>query len=284
MKAKDITGFKFGMLTAILFNHKIDRRGGSEHHWLFRCDCGNEKVIKKNSVISGKTNSCGCYQYGKPIDFVHPESRLSFIRQVCSAKDIDKKHFMAKALYKCSCGTIKEIVIAKAKNGHTISCGCYAKENPTVLHGLHWHPLYKTFYNIKKRCYEESCKAYRDYGGRGVRICEEWLKNPISFVKWGIDKGWTKGLEVDKDIIPKRLGIPALLYSPEMCSIVTRKDNQNAKRNNRVICFNGVVKNISQWSECVGIDRCTLLNRLKKGWSVDETLMTPLYKRHKIKS
>lgn len=59
-KTRDITQQKFGELTAIRFDHRDNRVKGGQHYWLFRCDCGNEVVLRKNSVTSGNTKRCSC--------------------------------------------------------------------------------------------------------------------------------------------------------------------------------------------------------------------------------
>jgi len=65
-------------------------------------------------------------------------------------------------------------------------------------HGLSHHPLYRIWTYMKSRCYNLNDTAYYDYGGRGIAICEEWKDNPEAFVLWGIDNGWTKGLNIDR--------------------------------------------------------------------------------------
>lgn len=243
--------------------------------------CGDKSSVAGNLLFMSKL---------KKIDYVPDGSRLKFIKQtVFTAPDnrqrwaMGEKQIMAKALYQCDCGTTKEVVCAKVKSGHTRSCGCWAKDTPVTKHGYYHHPLYKTFYNIKKRCCDPDNDAYPAYGGRGVKICEEWLKDPIAFVKWGITKGWRSGLQVDKDIIPEKLKIPALLYSPEMCCLATRKEQMNSTRANRKLELNGVIKNLCQWSEITGIDRLTISERLRRGWSVERALTEPVknYKKRK---
>jgi len=86
------------------------------------------------------------------------------------------------------------------------------------------HPLYQVWAGIKDRCYNTNCKTFNRYGGRGVVICEEWKNNFKKFYDWAINNGWEQGLEIDKDVKAKELGIPPLLYSPEMCCFVTKKN------------------------------------------------------------
>jgi len=74
-------------------------------------------------------------------------------------------------LYQCQyCGKEFEAQIHHIKNGETKSCGCL-----TSTHGLTKHRLYKTWYQMKARCYNEKNLNYKDYGGRGIQVCERWL-------------------------------------------------------------------------------------------------------------
>lgn len=144
-------------------------------------------------------------------------------------------------------------------------------------HGLSRHPLNNTWASIRARCNNPKSKKYIDYGARGVRICDEW-NDFVSFYEWCITNGWKAGMQIDKDLIPRKLGVPALLYSPDMCSIITCKENQNAKRNNRVIEYNGVSMTMADWAREIGVGRHLLWQRLKKGWSVRKAIETPLNK------
>lgn len=181
----------------------------------------------------------------------------------------------------CKCGNIKEINMYKIIHGETLSCGCLLK-NATHLfkHGLIKHPLYSVWNGIKRRCESVKNKDYMNYGGRGVRMCSEWVNNPENFIKWAQENGWKKGLQIDKDIIPKRLGIPPLLYSPEMCSIVTPKINSRTLRHNRLVEYNGETKTIAEWAEILNMPFWTIHSRLNKGKSAKEAL-TP-YDKTKI--
>lgn len=124
-------------------------------------------------------------------------------------------------------------------------------------HGLHDHNLYTIWQGIKARCYNKNEPVYHLYGGRGVTMCEDWLSNPENFIKWALENGWAKGMQIDKDI--KGDG---LVYSPGSCSIVTSKENNNNRRNNKIIEYKGERKTLAQWSESTGIPYHTLYNRV----------------------
>lgn len=140
-------------------------------------------------------------------------------------------------------------------------------------HGLSGTPLYDLWATIKNRCYNKNEPIYKEYGARGVRMCNEWLNNPVAFIEWAKRNGWKKGLQIDKDIIATKLGLPPLLYAPDRCQFVTPKINGTATRKSRYIEYNGVTKTLAQWSDELGISRTTILMRLDiYGYSVEQAL------------
>lgn len=134
---------------------------------------------------------------------------------------------------------------------------------------LRKHPLFKVWAGIIARCYTPSATHYGMYGGSGVRVCDLWRYNFLEFYNWALLNGWRKGLEIDKDIISKNLGIQPILYSPELCSIVTKKENCNSKKNNRMIEYNGEIKSATMWAEQLGIKPSTLIMRINAGWDLN---------------
>lgn len=222
-----------------------------------------------------------------PLNFVAAGSYLTFIGQLTAASKIGGKQIHPLGFYNCRCGKQTVVQINNAKTGAVKSCGCLPLEKPGyTTHGLHDHPLYPVWQKIKYRCYKCSDPAYPQYGGRGVRMCDEWLKHPEKFIQWGLEKGWKKGFQVDKDIISKRMGIAALLYSPTMCCLVTSKENNNARRNNRIVEYKGETKSLLTWSEILGINFGTLYRRLYiDKWTPEKAFETPLYlSRFKFKN
>lgn len=210
-------------------------------------------------------------------------SRLTFIIQTVKQSGNWKKkekQIQAQAIYLCDCGNIIEVYTAKVKNGHTRSCGCIRKEEQYKVHGLNNHRLQHIFYNAKRRCYDKKNQYFSDYGGRGVFICDEWLQNPIKFVKWGLQNGWEPGLDLDKDIKSKSLGLEIPRYSPETCQFITRLENANNKRNNVKFSCNGKTMTIPQWGREVGIKHGTIRNRIfKLGWSIEKAIEKKAYEK-----
>lgn len=131
---------------------------------------------------------------------------------------------MPRIICVCDCGNEKELDVSNFVNRkNKISCGCN-KGKKGCQHNYK-HPLYVIWMSMRMRCYNKNEKSYKDYGGRGVVICEEWLNSFQSFFDWAISNGWKKGLFIDKDIKSD-----SKIYSPETCSIVTRAENNRKKR------------------------------------------------------
>jgi len=116
-------------------------------------------------------------------------------------------------IFQCDCGNVKEITKYKVVFGEIKSCGCLSKK-----HGLSLHPLYGKWRDIKQRCSNTKCKAYRNYGAKGILICDEWKNNFLSFYNWAITNGWENGLTIDR--IYNNKG-----YCPDNCHFVTLSEN-----------------------------------------------------------
>lgn len=201
-----------------------------------------------------------------PKDYIPSNSYLKFILLLPHPTDAR----LDKAEYLCICGKKCTGYISNVKTGKKISCGC-KRWLGTPKHGLSEHPLYSVWENMYSRCYNPKVLSYKNYGGRGVRMCEEWKNNPDAFIRWGIKNGWQAGLELDKDI--KGDG---MLYSPKTCLFVTCKENGNNRRVNRNVTYNGRTQTMAQWADEIGISHCALHYRLNK-WSVERALTEPIF-------
>lgn len=124
--------------------------------------------------------------------------------------------------YTCDCGGEGTTYTFSFNAGDIKKCElCRHKKAPKVKK----HKLYSVWINVKCRCRNPNNKSYSVYGGRGVRVCEEW-ESFDNFFKWAIANGWKEGLHLDKDI--DSTGIP--IYSPQTCRFVTQRENNRHKR------------------------------------------------------
>ncbi len=202
-----------------------------------------------------------------------PKSYLTLVEN-----HVEKRGTVWMDKFVCVCGNTVIVPKYKVKSLHTKSCGC--KKNDFISaqnlkHGLYYHPIFKVWKGIYQRCYAEYSTKYAYYGAIGVRMCDEWKNNPKAFVDWAIANGWKQGLQIDKDIKAHKLGIPALLYCPELCSIVTNKQNCNDRKTNKKFTYNGETKTIGGWAETIGIDSSIMRYRIYK-WGIEKAVTTPL--------
>lgn len=121
----------------------------------------------------------------------------------------------------CDCGNTKEVNFSNLKLGKIKSCGCIKVEmlkEKLTTHGLTTHPLFKRWKNILTRCYNPKGSQFKDYGGRGIIMCNEWKTNFKSFYDWCINNGYSQELQIDR--INNNGN-----YEPENCRFVTRTEN-----------------------------------------------------------
>lgn len=131
--------------------------------------------------------------------------------------------------------------------------------------------LFKIWSGMIERCNRPAHSHYKDYGGRGITVCEEWGEF-VPFLDWAMANGYADNLTIDRKDHNGN-------YSPENCRWATVKEQQNNKRNNHRVTLNGVSHTITEWSEILGIKKTTIKERLKCGWTDEQALTTPVRKR-----
>ena len=172
---------------------------------------------------------------------------------------------------KCDCGNVVSIRGYSLRSGNTQSCGCIQKETTIKFrqtHGQKKTRLYNTWQSMKQRCSTPSVSCYKYYGGRGIKVCEEWQKFE-PFYHWAINNGYADNLTIDRINVNGN-------YEPSNCRWITLKEQQMNTRRNHYITLNGETKTLKEWAEQLGINHTTLLGRLNyPNWSIEEALTIP---------
>ena len=179
-------------------------------------------------------------------------------------------------LCKCDCGNKTVVVGQELRRGNTKSCGCFKGSLISIANTKHGgskkhikERLYRIWYGMKTRCEHSHSKPYKDYGGRGITVCDEWKKDYSAFREWALANGYADDLTIDR--IDNNGN-----YEPSNCRWATIKEQSNNTRKNCYLEFRGEKKTASQWAELLGINVSTIYSRLKLGWSVEEALTKPI--------
>lgn len=168
----------------------------------------------------------------------------------------------------CECGTKKVLNIYNVISGHTKSCGCLQKEKQYeghFRHGLVTNKLYGTWCRIKNRCLNTKLKDYKNYGGRGITVCNEWKNDFIPFYNWAITNGYNDKLSIDRINNDGN-------YEPSNCRWATHKQQSNNRRSNKYFTYQNITKNYKEWCEYLDINYKTFYARLSRGRSIQEAL------------
>lgn len=254
-KVKDITGQKFGKLTVL-------RRDGYTNGkrksilWLCKCDCGNEVLRTASHLKANYVSSCG--QCNLINDSEYIGKKFGYWTIIEPAKGNNKKAYLCE----CRCGKIKKVYLDTLKLGTSKSCGCFHREEMKkrqTTHGKTGQRIIHIYYDMKSRCYDERNNRFYDYGGRGIKMCDEWKNNSSAFVEWSIQNGYTDSLSIDRIDNDGD-------YEPDNCRWITLKEQAQNKRSCVMFTFFGMTKNLKQWCDCIGEDYKKIYGRYHRGY------------------
>jgi hypothetical protein len=177
-------------------------------------------------------------------------------------------------LFLCSCGIEKKIQISNVLNSSVKSCGCHSKKmaskritEKNMKHGLLNTSEYQSWVAMKKRCLNKNNHSYKNYGGRGIGISENWINSFEDFIN---DMGFKPDKNYSLERIDNSLG-----YSKENCKWATKKEQCRNVRSNVVIECNGQKKCLAEWAEIIGVSWQNLFYKLfkSKSFKLEELLI-----------
>src|SRR5574343_242318 len=227
------------------------------HYYLCRCDCGREKEVDKYGLTSGRSKNCG------KCDDLQPQSqfnRWAVLKKVPSKGKGKPSHYLCR----CDCGAEREVERYGLTSGRSKSCGCLQKEvakdaaiQRYTTHGMTHSKTYNTWAGMLTRCYNKNQDSYKDYGGRGITVCDRWRN---SFTEFLADMGERpKGCSIER--VDNDKG-----YSPENCIWADYSTQAKNTRRTRHITFGGKTMSVLDWSNEIGIHYERLRDRLNRGW------------------
>ncbi len=163
----------------------------------------------------------------------------------------------------CQCGNNTTVRGDHLKEGRVSSCGCYSEESHTK-HGMARTAEYYAWQALRERCYNPKNKAYANYGGRGIMVCNEWNDSFSAFIA---DMGRRP---TDKHSIDRVDNNGH--YCAYNCRWATAKQQVDNRRNNINYTMNGQTKCLKDWCRHYKIPYSTVRQRLSKGKSIEEAL------------
>lgn len=166
---------------------------------------------------------------------------------------------------KCDCGETTRVRPDALKSGSVVSCGCYhsgisAKiaKNINFKHGMTKSRIFHIWSGMRTRCSYKQAKNYKNYGERGIYVCDLWKESFEEFFKWSMEHGYSEDLQIDR--IDNNGP-----YSPDNCRWVTAKENCRNKRGNKPVTVNGIFyKTISEAAENLGVSSSDICIQTKK--------------------
>ena len=194
-----------------------------------------------------------------------------FSRLTVMSRAQNSKSNQTQWLCKCDCGRETVVRSSSLLNGHTKSCGCYSDEirkinTDQTTHGLCHTRLYGIWSKMKHRCENPSARIYKYYGGKGVRICDEW-KDFKTFYDWAMANGYRDDLSIDRIDVDGD-------YEPSNCRWADKITQMNNTTANVYYVYNGKRMTITEIAREIGIPANTLRQRINKlGYSFEEAIL-----------
>lgn len=283
----DLTGNRFGKLVVLerFANYKKDQT-----YYRCKCDCGNEVITNSSRLRNGKKTSCGCeYKSKRKFEDLTGKkfNKLKVIKLSHSKKRSDGRSvYFWECL--CDCGNTTIVQSSHLKTGHTMSCGCVLekiRENIKFVNyknGLSQTRLAYTYNNMMNRCYREKDETYKYYGGRGIKVCNEWLRTNkdgfTNFCDWALKNGYEEKHSANgrNELTLDRIDCDKN-YSPNNCRWVDIYVQANNKRNVKRFLYKGEELTLSQLSRKYNVKYDTLRNRIKLlGWDIARAIEKPV--------
>lgn len=181
-----------------------------------------------------------------------------------------------KVLCRCDCGNERYVDKFNLLGNKTHSCGCLTKEvtaERNYKHGETGTRLYNVWSNMHRRCNDPKNNRYENYGGKGVKVCKQWDEFS-NFKKWADKTGYDPDAKYGECTI-ERKNVNGD-YKPSNCCWKNIKEQCNNRTSNVMLTYNGETKHLSEWEKELGFKKDRVGQRLRRGWSVEKALSTPV--------
>lgn len=166
----------------------------------------------------------------------------------------------------CDCGTSKSVLQTSLRSGKSQSCGCLNRELHRTTHGLSGSKLQKAWHNMMYRCYNAARRDYKNYGGRGITVCDRWRASLSDFAA---DMGEPPTKRHSLDRIDNDGP-----YCPSNCRWATMREQRRNQRTSHLLTVGGKTQCVTDWARELGVRPETLFGRLRLGWTAERVVTT----------
>lgn len=246
---------RFGKLVVTSFSGKNSQ---GRYMWNCDCDCGNKVTVSGTSLRIGVTKSCGCFKAESAVKNLLGQRFGSLVVIEEFGRSVNHKVLWR---CRCDCGNEKVTLSACLLNGKTRSCGCLSFERITK-HGEGHSRLYQEWADMKQRCLNPKSSSYHNYGGRGIKVCDEWL-DASTFIDWAKVNGYRDDLTIDRIDTNGD-------YEPSNCRFIPMRDQHENKRSNRIITLYGETNILMNHCRKHNKNYNMIRYRLNAGWTPEK--------------
>lgn len=233
------------------------------------------RLKRKENPESAITTPLMKTQAGKTIKIGDQLHRLTIL-EFKTVQRYGQNITLAKC--ECVCGIIITRKLANIISGTTKSCGCLQSEIQSELakkrnfkhgKGSLETRLYRIWCGMRARCYKSYTVGYRNYGGRGIKVCAEW-HDYEAFEKWALQNGYDDNLTIEREDVNKD-------YCPENCKWITLAKQQSNKTNSVLVTAWNETKTLAEWGRDPrsAIDYRMIKYRIDNGWKTETAISTP---------
>lgn len=236
-----------------------------KEHYIVNCyTCqhnGQETCKGCNTLLNGEDETYQNWELRE--DLQYRDNKIEDLQSQLAEKERQVKVYAHEIAFLDNKLAKKEKEIERLKNVVEDCCKKY-KGNPTTL--------YATWCNMKSRCYCKTNTCYKHYGGRGIKICDEWINNFDNFKNWALSNGFKSGLTIDRIDVNGD-------YCPENCRWTTRKLQSDNKRDTKHFLYNGNMFTLNELSDKYNVKYNILYDRMfRLGWDIDKAIKTQVRK------
>lgn len=269
-KCIDMVGQRYGKLLVISrAENRPTKRGDATTMWKCQCDCGNIIECSRQVLKSGNKKDCGCGKEYK--ELIGKKFGRLTVQEIIKN---EKQNAKAKCI--CECGKITTPTVSRILLGKTKSCGCLSIEkmtNSRTKHGMSGSRIYRIWKGMCRRCYDKNGIEYNSYGGRGIRVCEEWLgeNGAKNFIKWAYENGFDENKNRFQQSLERKDNNKN--YEPSNCKFADMYEQSYNKQNTIRINIYGELLTIKEISEKYGVSKDTIRNRYNLGITEERKLL-----------